>query len=222
MPTLSYARWQDVPADEWTWPNFSPQELACRGTGSLTINTDALNRLQSLRKSLGVPLIVTSGYRSPEHNKRVGGAQNSMHLRGQAFDISMNSMDPEWFIREARAAGFGGIGTYPRQGFVHIDTGAVREWGDPFPARATRFAPEPAPRPVLDTGTGKAAARGLVAVAAATLAENASGLADLVQHPVMSVAASAVPWLAGAVAVLAVAGLVLAMVRKRKQEGVGE
>lgn len=225
MPTLSYARWQDVPAADWRWPNFSPQELACRGTGSLTVNTDALDRLQQLREAVGVPLIVTSGYRSPSHNKAVGGAANSMHLRGQAFDITMTNMDPAWFIREAGAVGFTGIGTYPRHGFVHVDTGPLRSWGDPFPARETRFQPEPTPRPVLETGTGKAAVRGIVAGASgvvATLAENAQGLVDVAQHPVLGVAAGLVPWLASAVAVVAVVALVLAILRKRKQEGAGE
>jgi zinc D-Ala-D-Ala carboxypeptidase len=222
MPVLSFARWQDVPAAEWRWPNFTPQELACRGTGALTINTDAMDRLQRLRDAIGVPLIVTSGYRSPAHNARVGGAANSMHLRGQAFDISMNNMDPEWFIREAKRQGFGGIGTYPKQGFVHVDTGPVRAWGDPFPARETRFAPEPAPRPVMATAQGVATARGVVAAAASTLAASASGLAEVAQHPVMAVAASLVPWLASAVAVAAVVAMVLALLRRRKAEGAGE
>jgi zinc D-Ala-D-Ala carboxypeptidase len=222
MPTLTAARWQDLPAHEWRWPSFSPQEIACRGSGAITVETDAMDRLQRLRSAIGVPLIVVSGYRSPEHNRRVGGARNSMHMRGQAFDISMNNMDPEWFIREARRYGFTGIGSYPRQNFVHIDTGPAREWGDPFPARETRFAPEPQPRPVLETGQGRATVRGVVAAGASTLAASASGLAEVAQHPVMSILAAAVPWLAAAVAAVAVAGMVLALIRRKKQEGVGE
>jgi zinc D-Ala-D-Ala carboxypeptidase len=222
MPTLSAARWQDSPAHEWRWPNFSPQEIACRGSGAITVETDAMDRLQRLRAAIGVPLIVTSGYRSPAHNERVGGAANSMHLRGQAFDISMNNLDPEWFIREARRYGFSGIGTYPRGNFVHIDTGPAREWGDPFPPRETRFAPEPAPRPVLATGQGRATVQGIAAAAASTLAASASGLAEVAQHPVMSLAASLVPWLASAVAVAAVVAMVLALVQRKRAEGVGE
>jgi hypothetical protein len=34
-----------------------------------------------------VPLIVTSGYRTPEHNRAVGGAPNSQHLYMRALDI---------------------------------------------------------------------------------------------------------------------------------------
>jgi hypothetical protein len=72
-----------------------------------------------------------------------------MHLQGAAFDISMANHDPESFEAAARAVGFTGFGFYPRQNFMHIDIGRARQWGDPFPPRATRggrttrFAPEP-------------------------------------------------------------------------------
>jgi zinc D-Ala-D-Ala carboxypeptidase len=77
--------------------------------------------LQSLRNRLGRPIIITSAYRSPAHNARVGGAPRSRHLQGIAFDVRMDNHDPEAFIAQARAVGFHGIGTYPRQNFVHID-----------------------------------------------------------------------------------------------------
>ena len=73
----------------WRWPNFSPAEIACRGTGKLLINEPALDKLQSLRDRLGDPLIVRSAYRSPEHNRAVGGAPRSKHMDGAAFDITM-------------------------------------------------------------------------------------------------------------------------------------
>lgn len=136
----SYQHWRNVPAKEWHWPNFSPAEIACRGTGKLRVNADALDRLQELRVTLGKPLIVNSAYRSPEHNKRFGGAKASKHLDGTAFDISMANHDPVAFIAAARRVGFMGIGTYPRSNFVHIDTGPTRNWGEPFPPRASSFA----------------------------------------------------------------------------------
>ena len=48
-----YAHWRDVPAAAWRWPNFSPAEIACRGTGRLLLNEAALDRLQALRDRLG-------------------------------------------------------------------------------------------------------------------------------------------------------------------------
>jgi len=150
-----YDHWRDVPDTLWRWPNFSPEEIACRGDGMIKINEAALDRLQALRDRLGVPLIVHSAYRSPDYNRQVGGAKQSMHLQGAAFDISMANHDPKAFEAAARAVGFSGFGFYPRQNFMHIDIGRARQWGDPFPPRATRggrttrsgrttrFSPEP-------------------------------------------------------------------------------
>ena len=135
MPTLTYPHWRDVPANTWRWPNFSAAEIACRGTGAIKINTEAMDKLQALRDRLGKPLIIRSAYRSPEHNRAVGGAPASKHMQGTAFDIAMANHDPAAFAEAARAVGFLGFGTYPRSGFMHIDLGPARSWGDPFPAR---------------------------------------------------------------------------------------
>ena len=80
---------------------------------------------------------------SKSANRQVGGADHSMHLQGAAFDISMANHDPESFEAAARVVGFTGFGYYPRQNFMHIDIGRARQWGDPFPPRASRFAAEP-------------------------------------------------------------------------------
>ncbi len=94
MPTTTYAHFRDVPESAWRWPSFSPAEIACRGTGAIKINTEAMDKLQSLRNRLGKPLIVRSGYRSPSHNRAVGGAPASKHMLGTAFDIAMSNHDP--------------------------------------------------------------------------------------------------------------------------------
>ena len=140
-----YAHWRDVPATAWRWPNFSPAEIACRGTGKLLVDETALDALQALRTRLGRPLIIRSAYRSPEHNRAVGGAKASKHMEGIAFDIAMANHDPEAFEAAARAIGFQGFGFYPRSGFIHIDLGPARSWGERFPKRATAFAAEPPP-----------------------------------------------------------------------------
>jgi zinc D-Ala-D-Ala carboxypeptidase len=147
-----YQNWADVKPADWPWPDFSPRELACKGTGQLMVNHDAMTKLQALRTALGKPLIVVSAYRSPEHNARVGGATNSYHMRGVAFDISMANHDPAEFERAARAAGFKGFGSYPRQGFMHVDTGPRRAWGTPFSTGPTALPPEPA-EPVTPLGS---------------------------------------------------------------------
>lgn len=208
---MMYSSWESVPAADWKWENFSPQELACKGSGELLVNRDAMDRLQRLRKAMGHPLIVVSAYRSHRHNAAVGGAKNSMHLQGRAFDISTVNVDPQTLMDVAKRVGFGGIGTYPRQGFVHVDTGPVQSWGDPFPERATRFQPEPSAKPVLSTSQGKATVTGLVGIVAAA----APGLAEIAQHPLANV----VPWIGAVVAAAAVAALVVAVIRRAKDSG---
>ena len=49
---------------------------------------ELLMRINIVRNLYGKPMIVTSGYRSPEYNKSIGGSANSAHCTGQAIDIS--------------------------------------------------------------------------------------------------------------------------------------
>ena len=72
-----YEHFDQVDPKQWRWPNFSPAEIACRGTGKLLINEPALDKLQALRARLGKPLIVRSAYRSPEHNRAVDGERRT-------------------------------------------------------------------------------------------------------------------------------------------------
>lgn len=91
-------------------------------------------QLEVLRAELGGNAVrVISGYRSPAHNRAVGGARNSQHLYGRAADISISGYTPrqikntiEKLIREGRMQQ-GGIGLYGS--FVHYDTrGSAARW----------------------------------------------------------------------------------------------
>ena len=144
-PIRTFRHFRDVPQNLWRWKNFSPAEIACRGTGQLKLHPEALDKLQALRGRLGKPLILRSAYRSPEHNRAVGGAKASKHMDGTAFDIAMGNHDPAAFEAAAREVGFLGFGYYPRSGFIHIDLGPARSWGEPFTARAVPFAVENPP-----------------------------------------------------------------------------
>ena len=144
---MQYSSWKMVPANTWRWPSFSARELACKGTGAVRINEDALDKLQALRDQLGKPLVLTSAYRSPAHNKRVGGAKRSRHMLGDAFDVRMENHDPHEFEAAARAVGFTGFGYYLKSGFMHIDTGPARSWGKPWPETPTNLPAEPVKQP---------------------------------------------------------------------------
>lgn len=110
--------------------NFSLSEFHCKDGTKVPkeyySNLQRLmNNLQVLRDHLGVSILINSGYRSPTHNAKVGGAKNSTHKRALAADIRTNSHTPAQIkskITELIAAGKmeqGGIGLYPT--FVHYD-----------------------------------------------------------------------------------------------------
>lgn len=72
--------------------NFNSSEFDCKdGTTvpyALLGNLQELAKnLQVLRDNLGASIIIRSGFRSISHNKKIGGAKNSYHLRAMAADI---------------------------------------------------------------------------------------------------------------------------------------
>jgi uncharacterized protein YcbK (DUF882 family) len=80
------------------------------------------------------PFNLVSGYRSARTNAMLasqseGVARHSMHIEGKAADINLPGRQLSILQRIALALQFGGVGYYPRSGFVHVDTGRVRHWG---------------------------------------------------------------------------------------------
>lgn len=75
------------------------------------------------------PIHITSGYRSPRTNSKLeGAAKNSQHLHGKAVDIVIPGVSATYVGELMRWLSQGGVGTYDKRGFVHIDTGTVRAW----------------------------------------------------------------------------------------------
>lgn len=89
--------------------------------------------LQVLRDAIGKSISITSGYRSPQHNKKIGGAKDSQHVKGLAADIKVAGMTPkevalviEGLIEQGKMKQ-GGIGIYPS--WVHYDVrGTKARW----------------------------------------------------------------------------------------------
>ncbi len=80
------------------------------------------------------PYMLLSGYRSPATNAMLrshsrGVAKNSLHMKGQAADLRLKSRSVGQMAKAAKACASGGVGTYPRSNFVHMDCGPVRTWG---------------------------------------------------------------------------------------------
>lgn len=78
-------------------------------------------------KALGRPLQITSAYRCPPYNRRVGGARRSNHMQGIALDILWPGGGQEPFIAACSRVGFTGMSSY--SSFLHVDIGRKRTWG---------------------------------------------------------------------------------------------
>ena len=80
------------------------------------------------------PYMLLSGYRSPATNALLrsqsgGVAKNSLHMKGQAADLRLKSRTVGQMAKAAKVCAAGGVGTYSRSNFVHMDCGPVRAWG---------------------------------------------------------------------------------------------
>lgn len=76
---------------------------------------------------------VISGYRSPATNHMLasrsrGVAKKSYHMRGMAIDIAVPEVKLSHLREAAISLKLGGVGYYPKSGFIHVDTGPVRIW----------------------------------------------------------------------------------------------
>jgi len=95
----------------------------------LVLDVRLLDGLQALRSLVGVPIAVNSGYRTVAHNRKIEGSPYSQHLLGKAADIVISGMSVSRMKTAAtRVPAFerGGIGTYPGQGFIHVDVRGVK------------------------------------------------------------------------------------------------
>lgn len=115
---------------------FSKKEFSCKCCGRIRIDNRLLDALESLRELVGLPIIITSGYRCAKHNKNIGGAADSYHVKGMAADIMIHfkKMSKEKFIekiKEIPAFKHGGIGVY--ESWVHVDVRLNKaRWKIPF------------------------------------------------------------------------------------------
>lgn len=118
--------------------NFSLSEFASADgkapSGEVLKNlTELAKQLEVLRSHIKLPISVTSGFRSKEHNAKIGGALNSFHVLGMAADIQVKGMTPkqvgeavEKLISEGKMKE-GGLGLYKT--WVHYDhRGTKARW----------------------------------------------------------------------------------------------
>jgi hypothetical protein len=74
-----------------------------------------------VRDKFGSPLYITSGYRPPSENARVGGARKSLHLSFRALDMQPMNGDFRKLFEVLKASSFTGLGDGRKKGFYHGD-----------------------------------------------------------------------------------------------------
>lgn len=106
--------------------HFKASEFACKdGTSRLLLDKDIIPILERFREYVEAPVSINSAYRTKSWNKVQGGASNSYHLYGRAFDIPFKSSykyltSVDKMCDFFNTLGLKGIIKYPT--FVHIDT----------------------------------------------------------------------------------------------------
>ena len=92
--------------------------------------------LADLTAAAGKPdaeIAVICGYRSPWSNeflraRTAGVAKHSLHMQARAIDIRLPGVSALDLRDAALSLHRGGVGYYPRSGFIHVDTGRVTQW----------------------------------------------------------------------------------------------
>jgi uncharacterized protein YcbK (DUF882 family) len=99
------------------------------------IDPKLLDLLFALHTKVGAeaPFTVVCGYRSPQTNKALRArnravAEHSLHMEGKAVDIKIPGVPLDKLYKAALELTAGGVGYYPRSGFIHVDVGPVRTW----------------------------------------------------------------------------------------------
>lgn len=103
-------------------------KIAHQGVDTSCFPSQLVRILRDTEKRFGRKVIVTSGYRSPRHNKRVRGARHSQHMNCKAADIRVPGVSKDklyaYLLRHPKR---GGVGIYGSQ-WVHIDVARQRTW----------------------------------------------------------------------------------------------
>lgn len=88
-----------------------------------------LGMIRDAERHFSRKVVVTSGYRSPSHNRRVRGALHSQHLYCNALDLYMPGISRDDLARYLYGhPSRGGLGLYCHTKSIHVDTGRRREW----------------------------------------------------------------------------------------------
>ena len=109
--------------NEQVTDHFKVKEFACKdGTPIVFVDEYLAVILEIARKKINKPIVITSGYRTVSHDKKVGGTKYSYHTRGMAADIKANGITPKELAKvlDRIVPNSGGIIVYDN--WLHFDT----------------------------------------------------------------------------------------------------
>ena len=118
-------------------PHFNAREFRCQcGQPHETlIASELIDKLEALYTALNCSkIIVTSGYRCPEHDKAVGGTSSGQHTKGTAADVCCYGQDGQPISSKtvcckAQNLGFGGIANITSSyQYTHLDVRTGYRW----------------------------------------------------------------------------------------------
>lgn len=112
----------EVDGDKNVSINFKVNEFKCSDNSTkVLICEDLVYLVQKIREHYETVVTITSGYRTFEYNKSIGGTIKSQHLKGKAVDIQVKNIQPNEVYEFCKTIMVtGGLGN--GKSFTHIDT----------------------------------------------------------------------------------------------------
>lgn len=119
----------DTDANEKIGQHFKVKEFACKdGSQVVFIDDHLVSILDILRNQVGKPVIITSGYRTPEWNKKCNGAKYSYHMRGMAADIRVNGISAKELADKLNKIVPNECGIIVYNSWVHFDVRSGKKY----------------------------------------------------------------------------------------------
>lgn len=102
---------------------FAQKDFRC---DKVIVDTELIDVLEDIRAHFNKPVNVSSGYRTPEYNTKIGGVKNSQHTKGTAADIKVSGIpakEVQKYLKHKYPNKYG-IGSYST--FTHVDVRAKK------------------------------------------------------------------------------------------------
>ncbi len=118
-------------SEHFSYRDFTCKCESCKGKGEYKIHLGLVGGLELLIFSIKKPIKIVTGFRCEESSEKVLGSKKSFHAKGKAANISGAGIPlTDLFKAAEHIQEFKGIGFYPEENFIHVDTrdGEREEW----------------------------------------------------------------------------------------------